>query len=61
MDLVLFFLAFTIGFGLFMSTAFFLAKWMFPKLEEGEDFDFRSNPKRGISRPWISKNPYSFK
>ena len=46
MDLLLFFLGFIIGFGIFISSTYFLAKWMFPKLAEGEEFDFFNLPKR---------------
>ena len=60
MDLLLFLLAFMIGFGFFISSAYFLAKWMFPRLEE--DYDFRNATRRSIHMPRISKNnPYSFK
>ena len=62
MDLLLFLLAFMIGFGLFISSAYFLAKWMFPRLEKEEDYDFRTTTRRTIHMPRISKNnPYSFK
>lgn len=62
MDLLLFLLAFVIGFGLFISSAYFLAKWMFPRLEIEDDYDFRNATRRSIHMPRISKdNPYSFK
>jgi hypothetical protein len=62
MDLLLFLLAFVIGFGLFISSAYFLAKWMFPRLEGEDDFNFRNAARRNIHMPRISKhNPYSFK
>jgi len=61
MDLVLILFAFVVGFGLFMSAAYLLAKLIFPKLEDDEDFiAFTKSHKKYLPR--ITKhNPYSFK
>lgn len=62
MDLLLFLLAFLLGFGLFMSAAFFLAKWMFPKIEDNEEVNYDHSKIHNRYLPKITKgNPYSFK
>ncbi|CAN5251447.1 hypothetical protein BH09BAC3_BH09BAC3_19450 [soil metagenome] len=69
MDLLLFFLAFIIGFGIFISSAYFIAKLMFPRLEDEEAVTAASTKKNLLPRinkhssPYFfSKNhPYSFK
>jgi hypothetical protein len=62
MDLLLFLLAFIIGFGMFVSSAYFLAKLMFPRLEDEESVDFGYPTAKRNYMPRINKNtnPYFF-
>jgi len=68
MDLLLFLLAFIIGFGIFISSVYFVAKLMFPRLEDQEN-EVHASKKNYLPRinkhasPYfLSKNhPYSFK
>ncbi|CAN5443549.1 hypothetical protein BH10BAC4_BH10BAC4_07760 [soil metagenome] len=62
MDLLLFLLAFIIGFGVFAGSAYFLAKLMFPRLEDEEVSSPISGREQNKYLPRINKasNPYFF-
>ncbi|NOT76053.1 MAG: hypothetical protein HOP08_14095 [Cyclobacteriaceae bacterium] len=62
MDLLLFLLAFMIGFGIFISSAYFLAKVMFPRLEDEEAAAPRkyNEPKSYLPKMNKHHNPYFF-
>lgn len=49
-DLLLILLAFVLGYLIFVSTAYFLAKWMLTKIENDEDFAFPKPNERQIHR-----------
>jgi hypothetical protein len=47
-DLLTILLAFVLGYGIFISTTYLLAKWMLPKIEDDEEFAFPASNERHI-------------
>jgi hypothetical protein len=48
LDLLLFLLALVLGYAVFMSSAYLLAKWMLPKIEDDHDFAYPESGERHV-------------
>ena len=48
LDLLLFLLALVLGYAIFMSSAYLLAKWMLPKIEDDHDFAYPESGERHV-------------
>ncbi len=48
LDLLLFLLALVLGYAVFMPSAYLLAKWMLPKIEDDHDFAYPESSERHV-------------